>query len=477
MTNPPPTDERSLAEIAADLPPADLARILADMSADDLAALQHSYGWFARPKQLPPEGDWGTWLIRAGRGFGKTFAGSGWTHERAMAEKRWIALIAKTPADARDYMIEGPGGIMRNVPPWERPAYEPTKRRLTWPNGSWATIYSSEAPDQLRGFSGDTAWLDELAKFDNPAEVWRMLAFGMREASSDRPRRLITTTPRPLAILQEIERQPSTVVVVGHSEENRRNLSDDWYAEVIEPLVGTRLYRQEVAAEILVDVEGSLFPRPLIDRFRVNEHPELRRIVVGVDPSGTSTGDRTGIVVCGLGVDGHGYVLADWSLRASPDEWARRVAQAYHAFQADEAVCETNYGADLAISVLKQADPDVRVRKVTATRGKSVRAAPVSLKYERGEVHHMAGADLEQLEDELVLFNADGQPIDPSPDRADACIWALTALITATRSRFAFVGADVPPSREGAAVSDPASGWPSPGRAFISRESLRNRFL
>jgi phage terminase large subunit-like protein len=195
-----------------------------------------------------------------------------------------------------------------------------------------------------------------------------------------------------------------------------------------------------------------------------------------VDPSGTSTGDRTGIVVCGLGVDGHGYVLADWSLRASPDEWARRVAQAYHAFQADEVVCETNYGADLAISVLKQADPDVRVRKVTATRGKSVRAAPVALKYERGEVHHMAGAGLEQLEDELVLFNADGQPIDPSPDRADACIWALTALLTATRSRFAFVGADVPPSPEGAAVSDQASAWPLPGRGFFSGESLRSRF-
>lgn len=243
-----------------------------------------------------------------------------------------------------------------------------------------------------------------------------------------------------VSVLLEIERSAASVVVVGHSEENRQNLDESYYLETIEPLVGTRLYRQEVAAEILVDVEGSLFPRQLIDKNRVKEHPELRRIVVGVDPSGTATGDRTGIVICGKGEDGHGYVLADWSLRASPDEWARRVVQAYRSFGVDDVVVETNFGADLALSVLRQADPDVRVKKVTATRGKVVRAAPVALKYERGEVHHLAGAGLEQLEDELVLFTDDGQPIDPSPDRADACIWALTDLLERRYAGFGVIG-------------------------------------
>lgn len=426
------------------------------------------YRWYARPKQLPPDGDWGTWVVRAGRGFGKTFAGARWVHERAIAEKRWIAVIGKTPADVRDYQIEGPAGILKIAPRHECPEYRPSMRRIEWPNGSWATIYSSEEPDQLRGFSGDTAWIDEFAKFKNPGEVWKMLAFGMRERSQDRPRRLITTTPRPVAALVEIELRPSSVVVVGHSEENRANLDESYYLETIEPLVGTRLYRQEVAAEILTDVEGSLFPRPLIDKNRVKSHPELVRIVIGVDPSGTATGDRTGIVIAGKGEDGHAYVIGDWSLRGSPDEWARRVVQAYRAFQADTVVVETNFGADLALEVLRQADPGVPVRKVTASRGKAVRAAPVALRYERGEVHHLAGARLEQLEDELVLFTDDGQPIDPSPDRADACIWALTELAAPSGVRIWFLDDDEPtPQPDRSSVLTREQFWRRPGRAAI----------
>lgn len=423
------TEERSVAELVARLPADERTAFLAQYSAPELVALRSSYRYWARPKQLPPPGDWSTWLLRCGRGFGKTFCGAGWIHERATQEPRWIAIVGKTPADVRDYQIEGPAGILKLAPEHERPDYSPSKRRLEWPNGSWATLYSSEEPDQLRGFSGDTAWIDEFAKFRDAREVWTMLSFGMRERSADRPRRLITTTPRPIGVLQEIERQPSTVVVVGHSDENRANLDASWYAETIEPLRGTRLYRQEVSAEILTDVEGSLFPRQLLDRNRVQTAPELKHVVVGVDPSGTASGDRTGIVIAGKGEDGHAYVVGDWSLRGSPDQWARRVAQAYHSFKADQIAVETNFGADMALTILRNTDANLPVRKVTASRGKTVRAAPIAQLYERGLVHHLAGAGLEQLEDELVLFTDDGQPIDPSPDRADAAIWALTSLL------------------------------------------------
>jgi hypothetical protein len=198
-------------------------------------------------------------MLRSCRGFGKTRTGAVWTHERAMAERRWIAYIAKTPADARDYMIEGPGGVLRNTPKRERPTYEPSKRRLTWPNGSWATVYSSEEPDQLRGFSGDTAWIDEFAKFGNPREVWDNLQMGMREASTDQPRILITTTPRALPLLEEIEAKPSTTVVVGSSYENRSNLSPVWFNDILSRYEGTDLGRQEIHADILDLVEGRVY--------------------------------------------------------------------------------------------------------------------------------------------------------------------------------------------------------------------------
>jgi phage terminase large subunit-like protein len=184
--------------------------------------------------------------------------------------RRWIALVARAPADARDYMIEGPGGILRNSPPQECPLYEPSKRRLTWPNGSWATIYSDEEPDQCRGFSGDTAWLDEFAKFQNPTETWTNLAFGMRESSNDQPRRLITTTPRPIPILTQIEAMPTTVVVTGSSYENKDNLDPRWFTDVLSVYEGTRIGRQEIMAEILEDVPGALWTRAMLDRARFN---------------------------------------------------------------------------------------------------------------------------------------------------------------------------------------------------------------
>jgi phage terminase large subunit-like protein len=214
------------------------------------------------------------------------------TRARPRTPGRWIALVARTPADARDYAIEGPGGILRNVHPRERPLYEPSKRRITWPNRSWATVYSDEEPDQLRGFSGDTAWVDEFAKFVNAEDTWHCLQFGMRERSSDRPRILITTTPRPISLLMQIEKLPSTVVVTGSSYENARNLDPRWFDDVLSRYEGTRLGRQEIMAEILTDAPGALWTREVIERCRLrcNTRQVIRRAAGFVD-------DRSGSLV------------------------------------------------------------------------------------------------------------------------------------------------------------------------------------
>lgn len=244
----------------ASLPEWARTEVLQGLSEAERATIATHWKLVARPKQLPPAGDWLTWLLQTGRGFGKTRAGGGWVHLRMQESAgRWGALVGKTPADARDVMIEGPAGILRNTPKRERPHFEPSKRRMTWPNGSWCTIYSSEDPEQLRGFSGDTAWIDELGKYKNPREVWDNLQFGMREVSADQPRVCITTTPRPLPILEEIEHKASTVLVGGSSYENRANLAPTWFSETLSAYEGTRLGRQEIHGERLDDVEGRVY--------------------------------------------------------------------------------------------------------------------------------------------------------------------------------------------------------------------------
>jgi len=261
---------QSLAQRLAALPAARREKILNALGDDGAAQLMADWNFWARPKQLPPPGDWSVWILRAGRAFGKTLAGSWWVHRRAMEHRRWVAIVARTPADARDVAVEGPKSILRIAPRDERPRFEPSKRRLTWPNGSWATIYSDEEPDQLRGFSGDSAWCDEFAKFQNATATWDNLQFGLRETSSDRPRILITTTPRPLAILVQIEKMAGTVVVTGSSFENADNLDPAWFSDIVSTYVGTRLGRQELMAEILADVPGALWTRAMLDRARLN---------------------------------------------------------------------------------------------------------------------------------------------------------------------------------------------------------------
>lgn len=427
---------RSLAEWLACAPLSVEQAILSEIPEDEAELLLWSWHYWARPKQLAPPGDWATWMVRAGRGFGKTRTGAGWTHDRALEQPgRWIALVGRTPADVRDYMLEGPSGLLRNTPPWERPSYEPSKRRVTWPNESWATIYSADEPDQLRGFSGDTAWLDEMGKWARAKECWDNLQFGMRERSEDRPRRIITTTPRPLPILRDIEKMPGTVVTVGTSYENRTNLDESWYAETIKPYAGTRMGRQEIDAEYLDDVPGALFTRAMIEKNRVpaDRLPDMTRIVVGVDPSGAGgdadePNNAIGIVGCGRGTDGKAYVFEDWTILGSPATWGRRVIDLYSFLEADRVVAEINFGGAMVESTIRASDPKVSYKGVHASRGKIVRAEPVSALQEKGLIKWV-GANTASLEDELCAFTANGYVGGGSPNRADAFVWAITDLM------------------------------------------------
>ena len=433
----------SSVESLASLPESDRQAILAGLTERQAEALRWDWRFWARPKQLAPPGDWSVWMLRTGRGFGKTRSGAGWVHERALAwPKRWIALVARTPADARDVMIEGPGGFLQNIAPADRPEYESSKARLTWPNGSWATVYSDGEPEKLRGFSGDTAWLDEFAKYRYPKRVWDNLQFGMREPSNDRPRIVITTTPRPLALLQDIERLPTTVVVTGSSYENRANLDQGWFDKTILPYEGTRAGRQEIHAEILTDVPGALWTLRNLDQCRVLEAPELERIVVALDPptTGNEGSNEAGIIVAGIamGPDGHrhGYVLDDWSMRGSPDEWGRRAVAAYRRYEADRIVAESNQGGEMVTHVIRSIERNVPVTLVHASRGKYVRAEPISALYEQGRIHHV-GTHAE-LEDQMVAFTAEtaaDRSQGLSPDRVDALVWAFSDLFPQITAR------------------------------------------
>jgi phage terminase large subunit-like protein len=341
-------------------------------------------------------------------------------------------------------MIEGPGGLLRNAHPKVKPHYEPSKRRVTWPNGSWATIYSDEEPDQLRGFSGDTAWLDEFAKFSNPRDCWDNLEFGMREASTDQPRRLITTTPRPLQILTEIEKLKSTIVVVGSSYENRSNLDPKWFSDTLARYEGTRLGRQEIRAEILDDMPGALWTRDMLEKATIKDKPpEFRRVVVGVDPSGTAGGDEDGgnsigIVAVGLGMDGLAYVLADNTCSLSPAGWGRRTIETATAYKADRIVAERNFGGAMVEHVIRTCDKNASLKLVTASRGKVARAEPIAALYEQGKVKHVGS--FPEMEDQMCAFTAEGYAGEGSPDRADALVWALTELMITKKVEFALVG-------------------------------------
>jgi predicted phage terminase large subunit-like protein len=384
---------------------------------------------WARDKQLPPLDAWRVWLILAGRGFGKTRTGAEWV--RTLAERgqaRRIALVGETAADARDVMIEGESGILATCPPWFRPKYEPSKRRLTWPNGAIATSFSADDPDQLRGPQFDAAWADEIAKWRHEA-AWDNLMLGLRLGSD--PRCVATTTPKPRAWLSRLIADPATRVTRGATHENTDNLAPGFLDQILARYGGTRLGRQEIDGEYLVDLPGALWNRSGLERARATSGgpPPLVRTVVAVDPAVTAHdgSDETGIVVAGvtsLGRDGEFWVLEDGSGRYSPDDWARRAITLWRSHAADALVCEVNQGGDMVRATLGTVDPNVPVRSVRATKGKRLRAEPIAALYEQGRVRH--AKPLQALEDQMVGFT--GDPSEGSPDRLDALVWALTEL-------------------------------------------------
>lgn len=406
---------------------ATIRTLLAGLSDRDAALLLHDWPLWARAKQLPPEGDWRVWLILAGRGFGKTRTGAEWV--RALAETGRagrIALVGETAGDARDVMVEGESGLLACCPPWGRPLYEPSKRRVTWANGAMATCFSADDPDQLRGPQFDAAWADEIAKWRYEA-AWDNLMLGLRLGVD--PRCVATTTPKPRAWLSRLMADPRTVLTRGGTRENATNLAPAFLDQILARYDGTRLGRQEIEGEYLVDVPGALWTRALIEAARVPAAavPELQRVVVAVDPAVTSgaEADETGIVVAGRDAGTGFWVLEDLTGRLSPDLWARRVADAFARVRADTVVCEVNQGGDLVAATLRTVDPTLPVRSVRATRGKRLRAEPVAALYEQGRVRH-AGA-FDALEDQMTRFT--GAPGDASPDRLDALVWALTDLM------------------------------------------------
>lgn len=423
----------SLAGLLSSLSEGERMEVLQSLTGTELAALEWDWKFWARPNQLPPEGDWRVWLLLAGRGFGKTRTGAEWCRSQVDAGRGRLALVAPTAADVRDVMVEGESGMLAVCPPWSRPIYEPSKRRLSWPNGAIATTYSADEPDRLRGPQHDGAWADEVAAWRYP-ETWDQLLFGLRLGPD--PRAVVTTTPRPVKVIRELLKAPHAVTTRGSSYENRDNLADAFFAQITSRYEGTRLGRQELYAEVLDDVPGALWTRDMLERCRRQKAPEMSRVVVAIDPAVTSgeEADETGIVVAGKGVDGHGYVLADLTCRLSPDGWAARAVEAYRHFEADRIVAEVNNGGDMVESVIRTKDRLVPFTAVRASRGKRVRAEPVAALYEQERVHHVGL--FPQLEDQQCTFVPDA--LDGSPDRVDALVWAFSSLFPVSEKRAAF---------------------------------------
>lgn len=411
-----------------------MKKVMAELTESQANELLWDWRFWARPNQIEPEGEWSTWLALAGRGFGKTEAGAQWVRERVKAGARSIALVAETQKDLEEVMV---ARLVSIHPPAEAPMVRYKPVRLVWPNGAMALGYNGTEPDQLRGPEFDTAWVDELAKYRYARETWDMLQFTMR--SGDDPRVFVTTTPRPIPIIRELVKDPGTVVTRGSTFDNAANLPKKFLDRLRQKYDGTRLGRQELNAEILDDLPGALWNRDAIDKARVKIVPDMQRIVVAVDPSGTKgesdDGDEIGIVVAGKGVDGRGYVLADQTCKLSPDGWGRRAVAAYHGqwsktpdrFKADRIVAERNFGGAMVEHVIKTIDRNVSYKEVTASRGKVARAEPVAALYEQGKVSHVGS--FPELEDQMCQIDASGYIGEGSPDRADALVWALTELM------------------------------------------------
>jgi phage terminase large subunit-like protein len=396
---------------------------------DEARTLIEEWHFWARPEQLPPPGDWRIWLFMGGRGSGKTRAGAEWIAQgiRSGCMQR-VALIGATHHDARSVMIEGESGLLSVC---EGAAYEPSNRRVLWPDGAVASVLSADEPDSIRGHQFDGAWCDELCKWPDPQAALDMAMMALR--LGDDPRMMITTTPRNIAALKNLIAAPDVVRTQSSTRANAANLADSFIATVEQRYGGTRLGRQELDGDLIEDHENALWQREWIERHRVRSAPALERIVVAIDPPSGIDGDECGIVVAGRDANGEGYVLADRSKGGlTPNQWAARAMDAFAEFSADAIVAEANQGGEMVRSVLSQAMANAPVRLVHATRDKRTRALPIAALYERGLVHHI-GAHAE-LEDQMCTYDGGLKSSGPSPDRMDAMVWALSDLFPMVRA-------------------------------------------
>jgi phage terminase large subunit-like protein len=431
----------SLREQISLLPIQEQQNWLSQQTSDYIQSLVRKPWWFiGRPEQYEPEGNWNIWLILAGRGWGKTRTGAEWLAERILTSPKapdgtgtqW-AIIAPRFSDTKTVCVEGPSGLLvalrnRGLVNEVDFIYNKSSYKITFKDGQIVHMFGADSPDSGRGLNLSGAWLDEVAAWPYPYETWTEgLAPALR--IGDRPRIVATTTPKPIKLLRDwVTRTDGSVHITrGSTFDNARNLSETALAELKARYEGTRTGRQELYGELLEQAEGALWQRQWIEDTRVttDKVPPLYRIVVAIDPAVTSgeDSDETGIVTAGASSDGHFYVLSDDSLRATPNEWGKRAIEAFRKHKADRIVAETNNGGDMVIMVLQQVDRNATVTKVHATRGKRVRAEPISALYEQYRVHHVGA--FPQLEDQMVMWTPESAE---SPDRLDALVWALTEL-------------------------------------------------
>ena len=426
----------STAARLANLPPDELNDVIKSMSDEEAQGLLHNWREFhARPEQIAPEGDWEIWLILSGRGWGKTRTGAEWVKENIENnDMRRVALVAETAWDARNVMVEGDSGILSLYPAGKRPIFEPSNRVVRWPSlGAEAFLYNATEPDSLRGPQHDGAWSDELAKWKYARSTWDQLQYGVRVG--DDPRQLVTTTPRPIEVVKAIfaGEEGKVSITRGDTRDNYGNLSPKFIKKIYKKYEGTRLGRQELAGEILGDFPNSLWTQAGIDLSRVNTLPRnLGRVVVAVDPAASDSEERedvneNGIMVCAASSTGEqGYLLEDATLIGSPNKWARRAIAMFDHHQADAIVVEVNNGGAMVANTVRAVRNNIPIIEVRATRGKHVRAEPISALYEQGRISHVGAHPV--LEDQMTMMTTDGFQGEGSPDRVDALVWGFTEL-------------------------------------------------
>ncbi|SFA78178.1 Large terminase phage packaging protein [Poseidonocella pacifica] len=423
------------------------SEFLDELTEGELLALPFLFDFWALPHQLPPDGMWKTWVIMGGRGAGKTRAGSEWVRSIVEGDRpldngraRRVAIIGETIDQTREVMIFGESGILACSPPDRKPVWEASRKRLVWPNGAIAQVFSAHDPEALRGPQFDAAWVDELAKWKRAEDTWDMLQFGLR--LGDHPQVCVTTTPRNVGVLKDLLKRDSTVVTHAPTEANAAYLAESFLEEVRRRYEGTRLGRQELDGVLLDDAEGALWNSAALEQSRVENIPKLDRVIVAIDPpvTGHAGSDECGIIVAGTVTSGapkdwKAYVLADRTVQGTgPTGWARAAIEAMAEFGASRLVAEVNQGGDLIETVVRQIDPMVPFTQVRATRGKSARAEPVAALYEQGRVFHVRG--LASLEDQMCQMTTQGFEGKGSPDRVDALVWALSELMIVPAGKF-----------------------------------------